>query len=76
VPNYVLVFSTPKLADSLGGATHRMFGVGQSGLRISKALMFLFLDDFFGDHVGEFFPVFDAGAFFFRMNRQTSPQRG
>jgi type IV pilus assembly protein PilB len=32
VSDYVLVFSTPKLADSLGGATHRLFGTGWSGL--------------------------------------------
>lgn len=43
-------------------------------LGISKALLFLLLDDFFGNHIGEFFLLFDAGAFFFGTDRQTSSQ--
>ena len=43
-------------------------------LGISKALLFLLLDNFFGDHIGEFFLLFDAGTFFFGTDRQTSSQ--
>lgn len=43
-------------------------------LGTSKALLLLLLDDFFGDQIGEFFLLFDAGAFFFGTDRQTSSQ--
>jgi hypothetical protein len=68
------LLSTPKLADSLGCATHGMIGAGGYGSGITKAFLPLFLDDFFGDHIREFFPLFDTEAFFLGMDRQTSSQ--